>query len=79
MIKTNYVDVYEQVIDEDPESKDHFEASLKDDQLNLFEEIEDKAYQDLTIKTRKAPMTQSGGAIRTQEKRPLSRKLVNSF
>ena len=79
MSQQNYVDIYEQLIDEDPGSKDYFEMPEQDDDAVYFDKIEDKALEDLAKDSKRAPMTQSGGIIRTQLKRPLSRKLINSF
>lgn len=76
----NYIDVYEQVIDEDP--GDNSFESVANNQPGLFdeyEEIEEKAYEDLAKQTKKGKMIQSGGDIRTQAKRPFSQKLINSL
>lgn len=76
----NYIDVYEQVIDEDP-GDDSFEV-VADNPPGLFdeyEEIEEKAYEDLAKQTKKGKMIQVGGDIRTQEKRPFSQKLVKAI
>lgn len=75
----NYIDVYEQVIDEDP-GDDSFEV-IADNQPGLFdeyEEIEEKAYEDLA-NSKRTRMTQTGGSVRTQTKRPFSQKLIKSL
>ena len=77
----NYIDVYEQVIDEDPGDQS-FEVPENDGQMELFDEydeLEEEAYEDLAKQTKKGKMIQSGGDIRTQEKRPFSQKLINSL
>lgn len=76
----NYIDVYEQVIDEDP-GDDSFEV-VADNQPGLFDEyekLEEEAYENLAKQTKKSKMIQSGGDIRTQPKRPLSQKLIRSL
>lgn len=76
----NYIDVYEQIIDEDPEDQS-FEA-VRDNQPSLFDEydqMEERAYEDLAKQTKKGKMIQTGGNLRTQEKRPISHKLAQSF
>lgn len=76
----NYIDVYEQVIDEDP-GDDSFEV-VTDSQPGLFdeyEELEEEAYEDLAKQTKKSKMIQSGGDIRTQAKRPFSQKIIHSL
>lgn len=76
----NYVDVYEQVIDEDP--GDNSFESVANNQPGLFDEyekLEEEAYEDLAKQTKKSKMIQSGGNVRTQEKRPFSQKLISSL
>lgn len=76
----NYIDVYEQVIDEDP-GDDSFEvvASSQPGLFDEYEAIEEEAYEDLAKQTKKGKMIQSGGDIRTQAKRPFSQKLIKSL
>ena len=80
----NYVDVYEQVIDEDP-GDDSFEvvetqgiASLTAGETDYLEDIEEEAYEDLA-NSKRTKMVQSGGGVRTQEKRPFSQKLIKAM
>lgn len=78
MSNNTYIDVYEQLIDEDPGSVDHFEDQQENNQLDLFAQIEDQAYEELAL-DQKGKYSQSGGSLRTQEKRPLSGKLVKAY
>lgn len=82
----SYVDVYEQIIDEDPEDQsfemprepaetENFLTSAADQ----YEKMEEQAYKDLYQQVKKAKMIQRGSEIRTQAKRPLPHKLSSHF
>lgn len=83
----NYIDVYEQVIDEDPEDcsmegateTNHGLVASEHNEADYLEDIEEEAYDELYEQTKKAKENQSGGGLRTQQKRPLSQKLASSF
>ena len=83
----NYIDVYEQIIDEDPEDfsmegameTSHGLVSSEHNEQDYLEDIEEEAYEEMYEQTKKAKTIQSGGNIRTQAKRPISQKLIKSL
>lgn len=75
MQENNFGDTFDLLTDEDP----NLPSQEKNRQESLFDEIEEEAYDDLFEQTKKAKMIQRGGDIRTQEKRPFSKKLTDAF